>query len=246
MNHKFNEHADSYTQYATIQRDLAAWLAEWLEANSLRAAIEVGAGTGMFTQYLAGRFRHLTAIDLAPRMLERGRRLLPTVRWCEADAWQLEGKPVDRIYSASLLHWCQSPATVLQTWRRLVKQHGRMLHGFYVAPTLVEWQQVAKELTPFEWRSQSQWTNYFAEAGWHVLRCELQTQTYRFDSSRKLLGFFHRTGAYTPRRTPVDRLRRTMAEYDRRFAIANGTPGVTSTWTFMRIEVLNPRSVTVG
>jgi SAM-dependent methyltransferase len=241
---KFNDRSDSYARSAVVQRDLAVWLAEWLEparSGDLLTALELGAGDGLFTRHLAQRYVRLAAVDLAPRMVDRGQRLLPHVQWRVANAWCLDCEPVDRLFSASLLQWCDDPVSVLRHWQTLVKRGGRMLHGFYVTPTLAEWQSLAEGLSPIEWRASSQWQSLFCESGWRVLRSERETRVQRFASAREMLCFFHRTGAVSPRRTPVGQMRRILANYDRRFLSTEGNSGITTTWTFFRIEAVSDK-----
>lgn len=250
----FDQRADSYSAAATVQRHLVNWLGAWIaepEPADGATVVEVGAGDGLFTEILARRYPRLTAIDIAPRMVEQGRRRLPDVKWCVADAWQLgdvarsipyaepivDDGSIDRLFSASLLHWCERPLQVLQRWRRLVRPEGRMLHGFYIAPTLGEWQHVAGCSSPVRWRTAAQWQHSFREAGWRILRCESRRHVQRFGSAIELVRFLHRTGAVVPRRVSAGLLRRWIAEYDRRFGGADGWHGVPSTWTFFRIEL---------
>lgn len=237
---RFNDRADSYAQAAVVQRSLAVWLAEWLEPieqTRRLTALELGPGNGLFTRVLAPRFDCLTAVDDAPRMVEQGRCALPEVEWEVGDAWQIERLPADRVYSASLLQWCDEPMPVLSRWLSLAKTGVRMLHGFYVAPTLDEWQTIAQSQSPVRWRSSEEWIACFREAGWNVLRSESRSHVHRFPSALELVRFFHRTGATTARQTSAGGLRKMISAYDNRFPAADGTPGVRSMWTFFRIEV---------
>jgi len=251
----FDRRAGSYSATAIVQRHLIHWLGEWVaEPTSAGNAtvVEVGAGDGLFTALLAKYSSRLTAIDIAPRMVERGRRRLPQVTWRVADAWQLgdcagsvvlpeppAGRgAIDQLFSASLLHLCERPLEVLRQWRRLVRPGGRMLHGFYIAPTLCEWQSVTSDHSPVRWRTASQWQSYFGAAGWRIHRCESRKHIQRFGSAIDLLRFLHRTGAVVTRRSPVGQLRRWIAEYDRRFSGAEGGSDVPSTWMFFRIELV--------
>lgn len=237
----FNRRADSYRVHAVVQRRLATWLAEWIEpAEKLGklTALEVGAGDGLFTDFLVSRCPQLTATDIAHRMVELGKQRLPQVDWCVSDAWQLESRPVDRLYSASLLHWCDDPAAVLRRWRRFVNPNGRMLHGCYVSPTLTEWQSIAGDYSPVQWRDALQWQALLSDAGWRIVRCETTEHVQRFDSARHFFRFLHCTGAVPPRQTPVTKLRCLIREYQRRFASNTGPHGVRSTWTLMRVEAI--------
>lgn len=251
----FDRRAHSYAAAATVQRHLIDWLGEWVEqprhANS-KTALEVGAGNGLFTELLATRYERLTALDIAPRMVEHGRHRLPQVAWRTADAWQLgnaaqlpprpsaplnELGPVDRLFSASLLHWCEHPVEVLHRWRKLLRPAGRMLHAFYIAPTLPEWHSVVGGYSPVRWRTESQWLDIFREAGWHVLRSGTRAHVERFASAIELLRFLHLTGAIVPHRVPVGQLRRWINDYDHKFGHPQNQTGIPSTWTFLRIEL---------
>ena len=241
MTAKFDLRADTYSRFATIQSELASWLAQWLEPPTATAALQafdLGAGEGLFTQLIAPRFAQLTAVDCAPRMVEQGRQTLPEVLWRVDDAWSLQSDPVDRLFSASLLQWCDEPVRVLRHWCSLAKPDAKMLHGFYVAPTLPEWESMQGSHSPIVWHNPQQWTSYFEQAGWRVLRSATQQRIMKFKSARQLLRFFHRTGAVVPRRTSVTSLRKMIADYDTQFALGNGDGGVRSTWTFFRIEAV--------
>jgi ubiquinone/menaquinone biosynthesis C-methylase UbiE len=250
----FDARADTYAEHAVVQRAMAAWLAEWLEpAEPLRelSALELGAGDGCFTGYLADRVKCLTAIDEARRMVQRGRSAVPSARWQVGNAWSVDAAPVDRLYSASLLQWCPAPRDALAHWRRVVKPGGRMLHGFYVAPTLSEWESLAGPSPGLKWRPADEWEAAFRATGWRVLRREVQRRSVRFDSALALLRFFHKTGAAIPVGSSAGRLRRILQEYDERFAWAGGlndsqelcqhrtAGGVVASWMYFRIEAEN-------
>jgi SAM-dependent methyltransferase len=242
MRAKFNDSAHTYSQYAVVQRRLAAWLAEWLEPprhTAALSALELGAGDGIFTQLLAGRFARTTAVDLAPRMVRQGESRLPQVDWHIDDGWQYRCRPVDRLYSASFLHWCDDPGSVLRRWRGLVKHDGQSLHGFYTAPTLVEWQSTAGWSPPVRWRTRSHWEELFREAGWKILRSGARVHQELFSSALAVLQFFHRTGAVIPRRSSIGTLRRILAAIERMSTAVDGRPVVATTWTFLRIEAVN-------
>src|SRR3972149_878124 len=80
----FDRRADSYARFAVVQHRLAAWLAGGVGAAAAAAdvtALELGAGDGLFTRFLAPRYAPLTAVDIAPRMVDAGRRGMPCVSW---------------------------------------------------------------------------------------------------------------------------------------------------------------------
>ena len=55
LSHDFDRRAAVYEDHAPVQREAAAWLAEWLPEKIEDPALEAGAGTGLFTRYLVGR-----------------------------------------------------------------------------------------------------------------------------------------------------------------------------------------------
>ena len=237
----FEDRATSYSRLAIVQRHLANWLAEWLEPPRIAAwqtALEFGAGDGLFTQFAADRYASYIATDIAPRMVQLGRRRLPHVTWQEADAWDSKGPMVDRLFSASLLQWCPTPEQVLRRWRDIVAPGGRMLHGFYVLPTLAEWYSVAPYRPPLEWHTANDWQRFFRKAGWRVLRCDCRTHSQAFPSALELVRFLRHTGATCGASPSIGDLRQQIVAYNREFSLRDRHGGVRSTWTMFRIEVL--------
>ena len=238
----YDDRAASYSRLAIVQRGLASWLAEWLEESRTAAwqtALEFGAGDGLFSRFAVDRYANFVATDISPRMVEQGRGRLPHVTWQVADAWDYAGPAVDRLFSASLLQWCPDPQRVLNQWRSVTQPGGRMLHGFYVAPTLAEWYSIAGDKSPLEWRNANRWRQLFHEAGWTIVRSESRTYVQEFPSGLELLRFLRHTGATCGSSPTIAELRRHITTYERKFPARDTAGGVTSTWTMFRIEALN-------
>jgi len=235
---RFDACAHRYGAHARIQSDLAKWLAQWLPCLPRRAGrvLEYGAGDGLFTHHLPHDFTEVKAVDASPRMVALGRAALPAVNWEVGDAWEAAGAapPYDAIVSASLLQWCPCPERVLASWGSLLPPGGRMLHGFYVAPTLPELATLAgPEASPLEWRSASQWRDYFKARGLHIERSEVRERVYSFENARALMRHLHGIGAVQAGHLGAGRLRRLLRDYDTEFAHPEG--GVYTTWSFFRV-----------
>ena len=230
----FNSKAHTYEASALIQRELADWGAQWLEPTlKNKTALEIGAGTGIFTQYLVERSTNLTAIDIAPRMIEQGRRTLPQVNWQIADGWCIEPGSFDRLYSSSLLQWAKNPVEVLRHWRASLNSQGQLLVLLFIEESLSELRQIGPHLSPVQWRSRTEWETAFKKAGFVILRSEQKKRVYTFPSALALFRRLHSLGATEKmKRNPIQ-LRRVLRNYDARFQTDKG---VTSTWTFFRIE----------
>lgn len=268
---RFNQRADSYSRHASIQRDMAAWLAQWLPAAQSDGintfpdncphthALDLGAGDGTFTRYLANHFSNVTALDCAAQMLAKGRSNLPHVRWLHGEAWTLQPLCQEELYatdfitSSSLLQWCRTPQATLRQWAERTRSGTRMLHGFYIEPTLREWRTLFGTPPSPDWLTAAQWQDAFAAAGWRVLRSEYETRYYRFSNALQLARSLHGTGAIANTgQLGSGRFRALLREYDALYAIENlptGTPhynfadarptqagSVFASWAFFRIE----------
>jgi len=236
----FDRKAGCYDTHAHVQRDTAAWVAEWLPAaGAFGTCLEFGAGTGNFTRHLATRFATLEASDHAPAMVAQGRRCFPMIEWSERDAWNPTDLPGawDFVASCSLLQWASDPTAVLSRWRRLLRPGGRQLSGIYIAPSLPEFGALLPERRPFPWRTADDWRGHFAAAGFGAIRVETRTREYIYPDARALMRQLHGTGAtLTGDPLPPGRLKTLLRDYDRVHGRADG--GVPATWTFCRIEAV--------
>lgn len=233
----FHRKACSYDTHAHVQRDTAAWVAEWLpSAGEFGACLEFGAGTGNFTRHLVSRFDRLEASDHAPGMVEQGRQTFPGVNWNQRDAWAPPDGPGlwDFIASCSLLQWAADPVAVLARWRRLLRPGGRHLSGIYISPSLPEFGSIMPERCPFPWRTGEAWRESFLAAGFAVTRLELRTREYIYPSARALMRQLHGTGAtVTGDPLSAGRLRTLLNDYETTYRRPDGVP---ATWTFCRLE----------
>ena len=235
MTGNFDEQAIEYHEQATIQRDLASWTAEWLEANGLGLeAVEFGAGTGHFTKFVLKTGMRLRAVDISPGMLEVGSAKEPKALWEKGDAWMpADNLRTDRILSSALLQWCPDPALTLSRWLACLREGGRVLCGLFVRETLPELTRVLPGVEPFTWRSADEWEKLFKKAGFSVARADSSERVYRFNDALALLRYLHQVGSVCAGRFSATTLRSALRSYDLKFSRGKT---VRSTWTFLRIE----------
>lgn len=238
----FDRKAAAYDHHAHIQRDTAAWVAEWLPTTqSIGKCVEFGAGTGNFTRYLARSCREVQASDIAPQIVEESKQALPHVRWIIQDAWQPALSPAawDYVASCSVLQWSPAPTTTLRQWRDLLRPGGKLISGIYVSPSLTELESLLPADRRFGWHSAADWRSYAEQAGFKVLRAETTTRRYYYPSALVLLKRLHGTGATViGRPMPVGKLKRLLHAYAQAYATSDG---VGATWTFFRLEAEKPR-----
>lgn len=124
------------------QQDLIAGLAQYRESllslldklsfGAEATALEVGPGDGGFLPELARRFRHVTALDNSPAMLELARQLctrqsLANVELRLADALADSQLRADCVVLNMVLHHFAAPAEALKQLADLVQPGGSLL-----------------------------------------------------------------------------------------------------------------------
>ncbi len=227
--------AGTYNCGASVQMRVAEWLAEWLEFSA-GDVLEVGAGTGIFTQKLCRYFENVCATDLEFAMIEQGKINCPNAHWRKEDAWNLPEKCCDFLCSSSMLQWAPDLPRVLKNMKNALRKNGKMLHAFFIEPTLCELASLAG--TPVAWRDETIWRKAFADAGLKILRAETKIIKENYPSALALLRQIHATGATSAAGTLVpEKLRAIIKIYDQQFRVPAGT-GVFATWAAMRVECI--------
>lgn len=230
----FDRRAGRYEKHATVQREAAAWLAEWLPETIDGPALELGAGTGLFTRHLATRARQLVATDSAPQMVSHGRAALPGVSWLVLDAGRPpETRPFRWIFSCSLAQWLPDPAHAFRAWHRVAAPGARLIAGWFIHGTLADFFQTCPETTPFEWKSTGQWLSLVTGSGWDPVRQEEKTLTRHYANSTAMLRAIHNVGAVVPHRLGNGQLRSTLRRYDTLHRAE-----VTADFIFLRLEAV--------
>ena len=71
----FDRHADHYDLYAQVQDRVGRALLAQCPAQHAHTILDIGSGTGTFTQHVRDRdaHAHITAVDLCPTMIEVAR-----------------------------------------------------------------------------------------------------------------------------------------------------------------------------
>lgn len=225
-----------YDSHADVQRQVAAWLAEWLPASLEGPSLELGAGTGIFTRYLAERTTQLEATDIAPEMVRIGKAAFPHITWAVADASApLQGGFYQGIFSCSLVQWLSNPEQAFRAWRQKALPGARLLSGWFVHGTLRDFFAICPEATPFVWRNTATWLALLEQTGWQVLRHEERHFKRHDPQATAMLRAIHNIGANIPHRLGTVRLRQALRAYDKTH---RGPAGVASTFSFLRIEAV--------
>ncbi len=134
----FSKAACTYDKHAAFQRDVGHRLLELLpkSLSGLRI-LDLGCGTGYFSDQLKQRGANIVCADLSPAMLEQARLRCGDndVMYVLADAEALpftEGE-FDIVFSSLALQWCDDLSVPMSEIRRVLKPMGK---GYFT--TLVD------------------------------------------------------------------------------------------------------------
>jgi malonyl-CoA O-methyltransferase len=152
LHRHFSLHATQYDAVTPIQdamgSELLALLATLPPLPPDARILELGCGTGRLTERLADRYpgATLTALDLAPAMLEQARQRLgprPRLSLLAADAEHLPAAvlaaaPYDLIISNAMLQWLHDAPAALARYQALLAPGGLLLCSTFGPDTFVE------------------------------------------------------------------------------------------------------------
>ncbi|AJY52179.1 MULTISPECIES: malonyl-ACP O-methyltransferase BioC [unclassified Halomonas] len=126
--HAFSRAAPRYDVLATAQRQIGEMLWDSLPPSAFNV-LDMGCGTGYWTQQLAERYpqARVTGLDIAPGMLEQARqRYSESIHWQPGDAVALPfGKHTfDLVFSNLAVQWCRNIGAVMEELYRVLTPGG--------------------------------------------------------------------------------------------------------------------------
>ena len=126
-----NFHQDNlYVTGVKVNQVIRGWLIE--QFNEGDVVLELGCGTGFYSEMVIGRVKQLTATDLAPEMIEQAKRNLAQFTNVEVrieDCYNTSFKDnvFDGVLMVNLLHIVMDPLAVLMEGHRVLKDNGRIV-----------------------------------------------------------------------------------------------------------------------
>ncbi|OWL91045.1 methyltransferase domain-containing protein [Halopseudomonas aestusnigri] len=130
---------------AVLQRDLQQWLPALLQAESPLRILDIGAGLGQISSWLAGLGHQLTVAEPSEAMLDAARERINAsnpalpVRFMQAPLQDLaaQGERYDLVICHAVLEWLADPAQALQQLAALVQPAGALSLAFYNRDALI-------------------------------------------------------------------------------------------------------------
>lgn len=121
----FTHKSNDYSRFRPSYPDAAI---DWLYAKCGNCRVlDVGAGTGIFTQALIKRFQHVTALEPNAAMRESFSQFLPDILCIDrtGEATELPADSVDLITVAQAFHWLDEEQ-FKQEAERILRPHGQV------------------------------------------------------------------------------------------------------------------------
>jgi len=242
---RFSTAAATYDRHAAVQQTVAERVfALACRCPAPRRILEVGAGTGILTEKLSGRWpaAEIHAVDISPAMIALARSKLPRARnitWIPADIRQADlAGPYDLIASSSALQWIRPLGETLRRLVALAARPGHLVLALMLDGTFAELHACRSCVAPHKPGPMALPTApearvALAGAGLRLEHWEMAILRRRAESAASLLQAIHDqglTGGAAPAASvPLTRgeLNALKSEYERRYANPDGSVPLT-------------------
>jgi malonyl-CoA O-methyltransferase len=228
----FDRAAEKYESHAQPQAAVAGALAEWILPRERKGhALELGAGTGLFTRRMLPWAGIYTASDAAPKMVALGRQHCPAATWQVLDARTPTGvEQMDWIFACCLLQWLPEPQEALRNWRKILKPDGQLAIAVLLPGTLGELQTILPEAKPLDWHSAAEWRGLVERAGFALEREQEWEHHSIHPHSLALLRAVHAMGLAPHQAVGPGRLRAALRAYNEVHAAPGGVHATWRAW----------------
>jgi len=164
----FGSASSSYDFSARLQRFSGKNLMPWLPNRNDLTVVDLGCGTGFFTDILSGRYQQVIGLDISTSMLNFSKNKRDkSIIWLEADAYKLPFKDasIDLIYSNLMIQWCDNLAVVIKEILRVLKPGGLFIFSTLIDGTLFElkssWKQVDDDMHVIDFKTDEELEHIF-------------------------------------------------------------------------------------
>lgn len=206
----FGQNAATYDQYAVVQKELAKELLTKVKRTGVcfQRILEIGCGTGFLTELLAREYPKalITAIDIAPEMIELAREKLAdfsNINYFVVDGENLQianimsfGNPsFDLIISNAVFQWFADYATAFTQYHSLLELGGYLIFSTFGAGTFKEL-YVCLDFKKDPFMASQCLQAVLINSGFQSAGVEEVIKREYFDSCRTFFRFLKKTGAH--------------------------------------------------
>ena len=218
----FNHGARTYNSSADVQAFVAQQLASRLKLTSVNHILEIGCGTGMYTQHLIKRFPNASLLltDIASQMVQACQERFSHNTLIKAvcvDGEKIEtDKQFDLITSSMTLHWFENFKKGFDTLIKHLTPGGQIVFSMLGSESLYEWREICQDenvavgtpLFPDKKTLQQEMPNLQIEVAMYK---HFYKSAYEYLSSLKALGANTTLSEHTP--VSAGKLRQLLRKY---------------------------------
>ena len=205
----FSSATRSYDISARLQRYTGKHLMPKLPNRSDLRVIDLGCGTGFFTNILASKYQQVFGVDLSKKMLDFAQsKSTQQVQWIEADAYKLpfDDNSIDLIYSNLMIQWCDPLSDLLTEITRVLKPGGLFIFSTLVDGTLHElkssWQQVDDDPHVIDFHEEDNLVQIFEQSNFKLLGNDVKDIVLEYENVLHLAHELKGLGAnHVPNKT---------------------------------------------
>ncbi len=164
----FGSASQSYDVSARLQRFSGKHLMPWLPNRNDLTVLDLGSGTGFFTDLLASSYKQVIGLDFSKEMLHfAAQERNKNITWLEADAHKipLQDNSIDFIYSNLVIQWCEPLEVAIDEMLRVLKPGGLIIFTTLVDGTLHElkssWRQVDDDQHVINFKTEEELAAFF-------------------------------------------------------------------------------------
>ena len=195
----FGSASQSYDVSARLQRFSGKHLMPWLPNKNDLTVLDLGSGTGFFTNLLATSYQQVIGLDISKGMLHFAQESRnKTITWLEADVHKipLQDESVDFIYSNLVIQWCDPLDVAIAEMLRVLKPGGLIIFTTLVDGTLHElkssWRQVDDDQHVIDFKPEHELNELFNTDASSILEHKCQDIVLEYENvihlARELKG----------------------------------------------------------
>lgn len=253
---RFGAAANTYDFESAVQREVAEKLSAMLSpSGAVGSVLEIGCGTGFFTELLINRFplASIDAVDISGPMIDSARKRVAQcarVRFHTSDINRFcPGGKYALIASSSALHWMTPLGETIKRISSMLEPRGSLASALMVEGTLAELHGARTRLfphkaAPVRLPSVEEILEAIAAAGLTTGEFRVEERRQTCASARELLRSLNRQGVTGRQQGCRGLLNRAelleLSEYyDRRFSAPDG--GVIATYRVLYVTARNEK-----